>query len=137
MITRKDRLRILTERVKNFNSEILKLGLQAEYEELVLQISNGELKLKPIYDETWDLMLPDEQKKYLLTYYHTLRSEAQMLIDGIKQQGPVEKASQWLDNPWVKRGVTLTAIVKVAIDVANLVATSGVFYQEGDSDRII
>lgn len=137
MVTQNDRLKYLRDRVKTLQSQVVEYDLQGEYAQMVKQISDRTLELEPVNDETWDLMLPNEQRMHLLAYYHTLRSELQMLLDEAQQQGSFEKATQWLDSPWVKRTVTLAAIAKVAIDVAILIAHSGLFFTEDDPDQIV
>lgn len=130
MMTNQDRINYLREKVKQLNVQIQEKNLENKYIKMLKQTKEGKLKLTPIDEEEWGMMLPKEQEKNLLTYYHTVRSELTEMKTQAKEQGRTGRLKYWLSNPWVKIGLTAVTLTEVAIKIAEVIAHSGLFFSE-------
>jgi len=137
MTTNNDRIAYLKERLNQLSSRIQQANLEDKYIEMAEQIAQGSLTLEPIDDDQWELMLPKEQEKHLLAYYHTLRTELQEMKRLYKEKGRTGKLREWLENPWVRIGITGTSIFGAAVKVIEIISQGGLFFQEeSDTDYL-
>lgn len=137
MTTNNDRIAYLKERLNQLSSRIQQANLEDKYIEMAEQIAQGSLTLEPIDDDQWELMLPKEQGKHLLAYYHTLRTELQEMKRLYKEKGRTGKLREWLENPWVRIGITGTSIFGAAVKVIEIISQGGLFFQEeSDTDHL-
>ena len=138
MATNEDRIAYLKEKLSRLSSRIQEANLEDKYIEMVDQIAQGKLTVEPIDDDQWELMLPKEQEKHLLAYYHTRRAELQEMKRLYKEKGRTGKLREWLENPWVKVGLTGLALVEVATKVLEALHHGGLFFQdESDTDYLV
>jgi hypothetical protein len=135
MATNKERMNYLRERIKSLNREIEEKALENQYQQMVDEIAAGTLRIVPLDEEDLEVMTAKERERNLLSHYHTLRTE----VDGLKQelnnQGALDKMTKWLEHSWVKRGVTIVALAKVATAVSHMIAQSGIFYIDEKNTR--
>jgi hypothetical protein len=142
METNRDRIKYLGEKIGQLAAEIQDKGLEDRYMNMVERIAKGKLKFEPVEDEQWEVMLPKEREKNRLAYYHTLRSELQVLKqeaqEQARKQGGLEIVTAWLENPWVKRTLTAAGITQLAIRVLEVLHTHGLFYsQDEDTNYVV
>ena len=138
MKTNRDRLKYLREKIRQLNSQIHDEGLEDEYIAMVNEIADGKIKLEPVSDETWEVMLPKEKEKQLLNYYHSLRTELQEMVGQVRRQGSTARVAKWLENPWVQATISAAAITNVALHVVELVRATGLlFEEEKDTDSLV
>ena len=95
-------------------------------------IADGQFQLKPVSDDSWEVMLPKEQEEHLLVYYHTLRTEFKHMTDELQQLGAAERIAEWLERPWAKILISTLALLEVAVNVIDAAHKVGVFYIEED-----
>lgn len=131
METNLDRLKYLKEKIRGLNNEINNKGLEDQFIEAMNQVASGELKIIPVSEEIWDVMLPMEQEENLLAYYLTFRSEMEVMIAELNERkGFMDTTTKWLENKWVKRGLTSVTIGKIVFDLIKLGQTAGLFFRE-------
>ena len=134
METNQDRIKYLQEKLDQLSSTIQEKNLEDKYIELAEQIKQGGFNFEPVSEEEWQLMLPKEQEKYLLAYYHTMRSELHAMKVAGTEKSSTGKLKEWLENPWVRVGLTTFAFVEVAVKVIEIAHQSGLFFKEEDDD---
>jgi len=133
MANNRDRIKFLEERIKRLNGEIIEKNLEQQYIELQQQIAEGKLRITPVDEEQWDIMLPAEREKNLLSYYHTFRVEqAEMIVELRKRKRTPEKLREWLENPYVKITLTATSFASATVALADFLSTTGLFFKEED-----
>ncbi len=138
METNNDRIKYLQEKLDRLSSVIQEKSLEEKYLRMASRIKQGKLMVEPVSEEDWMIMLPKEQEKQLLVYYHTLRSELHTMKLAAKEQSRTGKLREWLENPWVKIGLTTLALTEVAVKVVEAAHQSGLFFKEDDdSDFLI
>ena len=137
MATNNDRIAYLKERLSQLSTRIQQANLEDKYIEMAEQIAQGKLTLEPVDDDQWELMLPKEQDKHLLTYYHTRRAELQEMKRLSKEKGRTGKLREWLENPWVRVATTGISIFGAAVKVIEIISQGGLFFQEeSDTDYL-
>lgn len=138
MDTNKQRVLYLQKILDQLGSTIHEKNREDEYLEMLEQLKQEKLKLEPISEEEWDLMLPKEQDKHLLVYYHTTRGELQQMKLAAKTQSKIGQLKDWLESPWVKVGLTAVTLTQLAVKIIEAAHHAGLFFaQENDDDQII
>jgi hypothetical protein len=135
MDTNEDRVEYLDEKISQLNEEIRYKGLEDRCIEMLEQIAQGKLQVRPIDDDKLKVMLPKEREKYLLDYYITLRSELEMLKERAKKSP--SGINNWLSSKWIKTAITIAGIVEFASAVVDLGHMAGLFYREESEDHLV
>lgn len=134
METNQDRIKYLQEKLDRLSALVEGKGLEEKYLRMAARIKKGKLRLEPVTEAEWGLMLPAEQEKNLLAYYHTTRAELHEMKAAAANQSRTGKLGQWLENPWVKVSLTTLSLAEVAIKVVEAAHQSGLFFKENDDD---
>ncbi|HEX7333642.1 MAG TPA: hypothetical protein VF290_19230 [Pyrinomonadaceae bacterium] len=137
MDTNKQRVTYLQKILDQLGSTIQEKNREDEYIGMLEQLKQGKLKLEPISEEEWDLMLPKEQDKHLLVYYHSTRNELHLMKLAAKTQSKIGKLKDWLESPWVKVGLTAVTLTQLAVKLVEAAHHAGLFFQEEDDDERI
>lgn len=138
MSTNEQRVLYLQKVLEQLGSTIQEKNREDEYIGMLEQAKQGKLTLEPIGEEEWELMLPKEQDKHLLVYYHTLRGELHQMKLAAKNQSKIGKLKDWLESPWFKVGLTAVSLTQLAVKVVEAAHHAGLFFQEEkDDDQII
>jgi len=137
METNNDRIKYLQEKLNRLNTQIQEKGLEEKYLRMAARLQRGKLKAKPVSEEDWSVMLPAEREKHLLAYYHTIRTELHAMKLSATEQSRSGKLREWLENPWVKVGLTTVALTEVAIKVVEAAHMSGLFFKEDDDSDFL
>ncbi|MDQ3804222.1 MAG: hypothetical protein M3416_10375 [Acidobacteriota bacterium] len=132
MDTNNDRIKYLQEKLNQLGAAVQEKGLEGKYLRMAARIQRGKLKADPVSEEEWDLMLAAEREKHLLAYYHTVRTELHAMKLAATEQSRTGKLREWLENPWVKVGLTTLALTEVAIKVVEAAHQSGLFFKDDD-----
>jgi hypothetical protein len=137
MDTNEQRIVYLQKMLDQLSSTIQERNLEDEYLVMLEQAKQGKLKIEPLSEDEWDLMLPKEQGKNLLTYYHTLRGELHEMKRAAKSQSRGDKLKEWLESPWLKVGLTTLTLSQLAIKIVETAHQAGLFFQQEDDDEQI
>ena len=138
MSTNEQRVVYLQKLLDQLGSRIQEKNREDEYITMLEQAKQGTLKLEPVSEDEWDLMLPKEKDKHLLIYYHTMRGELHQMKLAAKNQSKIGKLKDWLESPWLKVGLTTVTLTQLAIKLVEAAHQAGLFFQEEkDDDRII
>ena len=132
-MTNQERIKQLRDNLERLNHEIVRNGIEEEYEKFLNQISNGQIQPVTITDGEWDVLLPSERKRRLLEYYHSLRIELSTLLDAAKHVTIQERLAEWLSSPYVKLAISCGSMISFAVEVLAKAHEAGIFYQEEDT----
>lgn len=132
MATNEDRIKYLQEKLERLSALVEEKGLEEKYLRMAARIKRGKLQLEPVTEDDWSLMLPAERDKNLLAYYHTTRAELHQMKTAATEQSRTGKLAQWLENPWVKVGLSTLTLMEVASKVIEAAHQSGLFFKEDD-----
>jgi hypothetical protein len=132
MHTNRERVKYLRAKLSQLSSDIQKKNLQEQYMALAQDLAQGVRFIEPVDDNLWEAMLPQEQDKNLLAYYHTLRAE---LLAMMRELEAHEKKSRndklhWLDSKWIRRILTTEGLIQLAVGIYQAGHYAGLWFEE-------
>ena len=132
MTTNRDRIKYLRSKLSILSTAIRQDHMQEEYISLVKDLAQGERSIDPVDDALWDTMLPEEQNRHLLAYYHTQRLELLELMRELERQEKNSKEDKfkWLDDKWIARILTVRGVIELTVGIYQAGSYAGLWFDD-------